>query len=527
MSETEVDFFPYICRKNNDNKGLILTEIMKNNNLCTKKILFLMLCILASLNVGAQSNRTKKTETDGFVWYLISSTTKFNNGAEDQNGNTIIPLSQGYDWVYYTNGVFQVSKNLKYGICDKTGREIISPNRGYEEITYLNAAGYYSVVKGGKKGMCDLAGNEIISPNKGYDKYEEVKFNGTRYFKVEKNGKIGIIDLKGKEMVSTDRGYDMISYSATKNFYDVGKNGKVGFCDLSFNEIISPDRGYEKIMDVTSYGKHYYKVVKNGKYGACDLTGKEIVTPMYTDLTYLDDGFHCQDSNGKWYTIANAPTDLSAYASNTSSSGQNSSSNGTTSKSLNTSSSSSASRYGKLIKSGTFTVTGVMYSMGGYSSTGQPYLTSYQIYDNYIVDALGNAYPFHEMKTADGVNCRGYKCNNDRFYYYGEDGVLRLQEFMDVMGIRIGTVALIMPGDVRSAYTGASSSSTGSKSNTKTNNTNKSHKCKVCDGNGWIATENGASYGNKAPHWCKECQKWVEYTHRHEECKHCKGRGYW
>ena len=140
-----------------------------------------------------------------------------------------------------------------------------------------------------------------------------------------------------------------------------------------------------------------------------------------------------------------------------------------------------------------------MYGAAGYSSSGMPFLTSFKIYENYLVNEQGNAYPFFGMQTFDGKSSRGYKCNDDCFFYYGSDGVLRQQDFMTVMGVRIGTISIIMPGDVRAAYTGVSSPSGGgfNSGGSSSSGSQRQRKkdcrvcyntgiCQTCNGRGWI-----------------------------------------
>lgn len=428
------------------------------------KLLLFILFAFSNLYVNAQNSsgnirRERKTEDDGFVWIL----TLYKNrddvaGAENKNGKTIIPLSRGYDFISYYNGLFKFSKNKKEGVCDKNGKEIISISRGYDYVYVLL----------------------------------------DNYIEVQKNGKLGACDMKGKEFISPSRGYDEILY------YDK-------------DDII------------------YYSVKKNGKQGVCDLTGKELIAPIY-DVVYRSGGeFKYNDSNHHTHTIPINSTLSNASAISSSSSRTSSSSTSTTSRnyssttSSSSSSSSSTSRYGKLLKSGTFTFTGVMYGAAGYSSSGQPFLTSFKIYENYLVNEQGNAYPFFGMQTFDGVSSRGYKCNDDCFFYYGTDGVLRQQDFMTVMGLRVGTISIIMPGDVRAAYTSVSSPS-GSGSNYSGSSSSGSQRqrkkdcrvcyntgiCQTCNGRGWVDNP----YVNRT-HPCTACNNEQGNAPNRKKCQAC------
>lgn len=112
----------------------------------------------------------------------------------------LIPCSRGYDRIYYEKSLghpyFLVEKYWRhFGICDITGKEIISPK--YDHIVFWSREDYYEVELNGKKGVCDLNGKEIIPPK--YDKiYKYAKYD--RY-EVELNGKQGMCDLNGKEII--------------------------------------------------------------------------------------------------------------------------------------------------------------------------------------------------------------------------------------------------------------------------------------------------------------------------------------
>lgn len=186
-------------------KPLTLLKSPKSTLLNTAALL---LFLLLPLMVTAQVKRTKKVEANGFVWHYVEGASA---GAEDQNGNTLIPTNRGYSSIMYntTKGIFHVNKGGKCGICDLTGKELISPDRGYTTIS-KQKDGYY-VNKGLNEGFCDLSGREIISPDRGY----ETVFVKKDYFMIKKNGMWGACDLTGKEVVHPQYSNGV--------FYDSGK----------------------------------------------------------------------------------------------------------------------------------------------------------------------------------------------------------------------------------------------------------------------------------------------------------------
>jgi len=91
-----------------------------------------------------QVARILQTESNGFQWYKLISGIRFTiygMGAQNENGQIIIPLERGYQHISFQSetertGYFCVNKDGKEGICDLSGREIIPPL--YESTTYYD-----------------------------------------------------------------------------------------------------------------------------------------------------------------------------------------------------------------------------------------------------------------------------------------------------------------------------------------------------------------------------------------------------
>lgn len=194
------------------------------------------------------------------------------------------------------------------------------------------------------------------------------------------------------------------------------------------------------------------------------------------------------------------------------------------------------SKYGTLLKGGTFTYTGIMSCMGNTSSTGQPFLETFNIYTDYLVDGFGRAYPLYELLDFEGVNCRSYKCNDNLYYLYGADQTLRKVESSEMMGIRVSTVAYYVPGDMRAVYSSSSSTSTntgGSStyggSTTGSSSQQSQASCKVCYGTGICQNCNGR--GAIINHYtgeysiCTYCNTSNGTSPLTGKCYACKGTG--
>lgn len=306
-------------------------------------VFMLMLCLLVPTTISAQPKREKKTELNGFVWYKLSEGSY--EGAEDANGKTLIPLSMGYTLVGYSapSKRFYGIKNNMMGYHDETGKEIISPDRGYDHV--MDLRGFIRVSRGDKVGACDLSGMEVISPDKGYD---DILFCDN-YYKVERNGKQGVCDLAGKEIVAPI--YDYILYSdgvykyqdagghfwpvpgtlrsfassssstttsiSTDSYptsskikrekhkapdgfvwyrvYDEKNRWVYGFEDKDHKIIIPLNRGYTYV-NYSWFGM--IEIEKNKKKGICDLAGKEIISPDrgYDEAFVLVDGIFVKRS---------------------------------------------------------------------------------------------------------------------------------------------------------------------------------------------------------------------------------------
>ena len=198
-----------------------------------KKNLLCMFLVIFSFQCYAKIIRTQRFESDGFTW-VQTKKGKAYFGAEDMNGNTIVPV--GNYLVMYKDGLFNAYRpSLNYyAYYDIYGNELISTDEGYDKIYFINEEnikGYFQVGNNGKEGACDLKGNRILDPI-----YDSVIFydkeNYTGYFGVEINGKEGAYDIKGKRILGPI--YDCVLFSDGKFKYE--KNGEFTETDYSLDE---------------------------------------------------------------------------------------------------------------------------------------------------------------------------------------------------------------------------------------------------------------------------------------------------
>ena len=51
-------------------------------------------------------------------------------------------------------------------------------------------------------------------------------------------------------------------------------------------------------------------------------------------------------------------------------------------------------------------------------------------------------------------------------------------------------------------------------------------KCSLCKGKGWTVGSKNSTYGLSGKYWCEDCQQNVSYSHSHDRCPSCCGKGY-
>ncbi len=185
----------------------------------------------------------------------------------------------------FSNGVAWVKIDGKWGLIDKSGKEVVKPK--YDE------AGNFSedlawVKLNEKYGFIDNSGKEVIKP----------KYDGAGNFSeglagVKIDGKWGFIDKIGKEVVKPK--YDW-GESFRAGLAKVKLDGKWGFIDKTGKEVVKPKYGR-----IDSFSEDLASVELDGKYGFIDKTGKEIVKPKYDSSSYdFHDSLACVKLDGKY-----------------------------------------------------------------------------------------------------------------------------------------------------------------------------------------------------------------------------------
>lgn len=269
-----------------------------------QKLLLTAICIIASLQLPAQDISTNDvnetdwvieeevvTEPDGFKWIRIDQKERGDkiakyHGAKDMNGKVIIPLSRGYEGLWYeAPGWFFVETVYGEirGACDLTGREIIKCM--YHYVTY------------GLRQL--LITKEIGDVLKSYSD----RYHPSGFFWDKETGQF--VEKLDEEHLKTEKD----GFKWTELVHLQGKSGECkelvyGARDAEGNIIISPERGYSEVYYWGEAGYTYFEVKHNGGMGICDKSGKEIVECRHSNLRYdKKKGFMAFTENKKWQLL--------------------------------------------------------------------------------------------------------------------------------------------------------------------------------------------------------------------------------
>jgi len=258
-------------------------------------------------------------ETDGYTWFLIRDGGRC--GAQDADGKEIIPLSRGYyDIVYHfgklirkDKGVeerhipfFEVKKDLKVGLCDLTGKEIIEPkleryktNSG--SMVYVSLYGYdingfkyYTVRAKDNEVAYDIDGNLLFEPK--YSFIHGRSVNGFDFFYVKNGDLEGVIDSHGRIIVepkyntSLYESKGFIRTSTTNQGFYILSNKLSTYSDLIKRTHPMDDNYIEKLNDIQS-------MVSSEKYEDAIKQCTQLLKANPTSYAYYYRGYSYYRSN--------------------------------------------------------------------------------------------------------------------------------------------------------------------------------------------------------------------------------------
>ena len=186
-------------------------------------------------------------EPDGFVWYK-----DVKNGAVqvyDKDMKVLIPRSRGYksctfreDSRTFSLQRFSQGPNEKVilyaGLAKADGTEVIRWEQQYNSCYKEKNGNRYRVKKGEFVGVCDSTGREIISPDLGYTSC--LATHGC--YKVGNGKYVGLHDFEtGKMMIPLSRHYTSFSFNIVRNYIPVSRGNLKGACLMDGTEVIAPE----------------------------------------------------------------------------------------------------------------------------------------------------------------------------------------------------------------------------------------------------------------------------------------------
>lgn len=219
---------------------------------------------------------------DGVAVVKSSHDTFGSYGVIDESGKVIIPTNK--DLISSPeNGLIRVRDNGITTFVDKTGKEVLRLEKGYDAAYFYE--GLAGIVNEGtnKHGFIDITGKIVIPTI--YDYTGDFK-DGLAF--VMKDDKCGYIDKTGKEVIPII--YDHVGefkggLAKIKNNFKYGYINKTG-------KIVVPIK-YDSIGKFKE-GLAYFLVKGNSsreyKYGYVDKTGNEVIPPIYRHAYNFSEG---------------------------------------------------------------------------------------------------------------------------------------------------------------------------------------------------------------------------------------------
>lgn len=334
-----------------------------------------------------QINKTRKAESDGYVWYKLEQDGDY--GIENTNGNVI--LSPNYDYISYDEDgqIFIIHDDKYRGALSKSGNWIIPLSRRYEKILYM--PGVYYVSKNGYEGACNPNGVEVIAPNK----YTDLLYSSGEFkYKNSSDEWVGLnIGIDGKPIKQKEENVvpssqspksnsDIDFFEATKEFFKTPKTYSVEsytnmllgidgvkLCNVGESTFeVNHNSYYLKYEDGSGSPKHFNPIIQN--VNVMISNGSIVSLPMFicsddyaVRVARFPDGHYMvmeyikNQPTGNYlhfFTINLRNTDISSSSNYNASTGSN-----TSTKKLNEKSTKSFKNYGEKI-SGTYIGTGTL-----------------------------------------------------------------------------------------------------------------------------------------------------------------------
>lgn len=219
-------------------------------------------------------------------------------------------LSHQYDEVGYCTSdlpLIEVKKGEKVGVIDAASLKVVLPAE-YDYISF--SEGLFEIEKDRKTGYADAEGRIIIPCKYGYR--EISNYYGEGPILVQENGKLRLVDEKtGKTVATCNTTATYSSFSGFSSGMAVlqEKDGKDGLLDNTGKLVVPCIYEEIKKFDMHVFKGELTAAKKNGKWGFIDKTGKVIIPFEYDEIATVSiDSNQCDEKmgvskNGKWGMI--------------------------------------------------------------------------------------------------------------------------------------------------------------------------------------------------------------------------------
>ncbi|HLW31904.1 MAG TPA: WG repeat-containing protein [Aequorivita sp.] len=241
---------------------------------------------------------------EGFCAASLADQTGYNSlyGLYDLDGNQILPHVFEYVDGFYSGRAI-VKKNGKYGIIDETGKELFYTNYGRIDRFYNDYAIVYTKPENGeiKVGIIDKNGHEVVPAI--YQWLEHVYNFSEGMAAMAQNRKYGFVDTTGKVVVPFK--YDKVE-SFINGIAKVWVGWRyVGYINRKGEEIIPADFEAMDQANLRRYHNKYIIGLRDSIYHVFDYSGKEIDSLNYERVGEFDanDKSFLVSTNGKWGSL--------------------------------------------------------------------------------------------------------------------------------------------------------------------------------------------------------------------------------
>nr|MCR6538494.1 WG repeat-containing protein [Campylobacter lari] len=198
----------------------------------------------------------------------------------NKDGNFIIK-PQFDDISYFSDSVFLVKKDEKFGLIALDGKTILEPEFTLCDKWHSVKADYAIsinkeklkwIVIDGKSGFVDEKGKILVEP-----KFNFVSDFTNGFAVVRLNGKFGLINTKRDFFIEPE--FDKIEQ--LENIILISKNEKYGIVSFS-GKILEPQ--FDSIQK--SYNQKIFMVEKDSKIGLVDKEMQIIIEPKFDTVSY-------------------------------------------------------------------------------------------------------------------------------------------------------------------------------------------------------------------------------------------------